>query len=65
MGNDDIQVFDGIAHLSIIDISCPNQLLGFMKWIMEELRSIGDTLETRVAHDLWPLPTYRELITLR
>lgn len=34
MGNDDIQVFDGIAHLKIIDISCPNQLLGFMKWIM-------------------------------
>jgi len=35
MGNDDIQVFDGIAHLKIIDISCPNQLLGIMKWIME------------------------------
>ncbi len=35
MGNDDIQVFDGIAHLKIIDISCPNQLLGAMKWIME------------------------------
>jgi transketolase len=35
MGNDDIQVFDGIAHLKIIDISCPNQLLGVMKWIME------------------------------
>jgi transketolase len=35
MGNDDIQVFDGIAHLKIIDICCPNQLLGVMKWIME------------------------------
>jgi transketolase len=35
MGNDDIQVFDGIAHLKIIDTSCPNQLLGIMKWIME------------------------------
>ncbi|MDY0096314.1 MAG: transketolase C-terminal domain-containing protein [Candidatus Vecturithrix sp.] len=35
MGNDDIQVFDGIAHLKIIDISCPNQLLAAMKWIME------------------------------
>ena len=34
MGNDDIQVFDGIAHLKIIDISCPNQLLGAMRWIM-------------------------------
>jgi len=35
MGNDDIQVFNGIAHLKIIDVSCPNQLLGIMKWIME------------------------------
>ena len=35
MGTDDIQVFDGIAHLKIIDISCPNQLLAAMKWIME------------------------------
>jgi len=35
MGNDDIQVFDGIAHLKIISISCPNQLLGAMRWVME------------------------------
>jgi transketolase len=34
MGNDDIQVFDGVAHLKIIDISCPNQVLGVMRWIM-------------------------------
>lgn len=40
MGNDDIQVFDGIAHLKIIDISCPNQLLGLMKWIMEGNRGL-------------------------
>jgi transketolase len=35
MGNDDITVFDGIAHLKIIDVCCPQQLLGVMKWIME------------------------------
>jgi len=35
MGNDDNLVFSGIAHLKIIDVSCPNQLLGIMKWIME------------------------------
>ena len=35
MGNDDNLVFGGIAHLKIIDVSCPNQLLGIMKWIME------------------------------
>jgi transketolase N-terminal domain/subunit/transketolase C-terminal domain/subunit len=34
MGNDDVTVFDGIAHLKIIDVSCPQQLLGIMKWIM-------------------------------
>ena len=28
MGNDDITIFDGIAHLKIIDVSCPRQLLG-------------------------------------
>jgi transketolase len=35
MGNDDIDIFKGIAHLKIIDVSCPYQLLGIMKWIME------------------------------
>ncbi|MBW2057531.1 MAG: transketolase [Deltaproteobacteria bacterium] len=40
MGNDDIQVFDGIAHLKIINVSCPNQLLGIMKWIMEGGRGL-------------------------
>jgi len=35
MGNDDIMVYDGIAHLKIIDVSCPQLLLSIMKWIME------------------------------
>ena len=35
MGNDDIMVFSEIAHLKIIDTSCPNQLISIMKWIME------------------------------
>jgi transketolase len=35
MGNDDTLVFDGIAHLKIIDTSCPQQVLGAMKWVME------------------------------
>ena len=33
--------------------------------LMESIREIGDQLEHCVAHDLWPLPTYRELLTLR
>jgi transketolase len=40
MGNDDITVFDGIAHLKIIDVCCPQQLLGIMKWIMEGNRGL-------------------------
>jgi transketolase len=40
MGNDDVTVFDGIAHLKIIDVSCPQQLLGIMKWIMAGNRGL-------------------------
>ncbi|HWC95939.1 MAG TPA: transketolase C-terminal domain-containing protein [Candidatus Sulfopaludibacter sp.] len=40
MGNDDIIVFDGIAHLKIIDVACPQQLLGVMKWIMDGNRGL-------------------------
>jgi glutamine synthetase len=32
---------------------------------MEELRKLGDTLETLVADDLWPLPTYREMLFIK
>ena len=35
MGNDDITTFDAVAHLKIIDVSCPQQMLSIMKWIME------------------------------
>jgi transketolase len=40
MGNDDIIVFDAIAHLKIIDVSCPRQLLSIMKWIMDGNRGL-------------------------
>jgi glutamine synthetase len=32
---------------------------------MSELRKTGDKLETMVADDLWPLPTYREMLFIR
>jgi transketolase C-terminal domain/subunit len=35
MGNDDSLVFSELAHFKIIDISCPNQLIGFITWVME------------------------------
>jgi transketolase C-terminal domain/subunit len=40
MGNDDSTTFDAVAHLQIIDISCPQQMLGVMKWIMEGNRGL-------------------------
>ena len=40
MGNDDNTTFDAVAHLQIIDVSCPQQMLGIMKWIMEGNRGL-------------------------
>jgi transketolase len=40
MGNDDVTLFDGVGHLKIVSVSCPNQLLGIMKWIMEGNRGL-------------------------
>jgi transketolase C-terminal domain/subunit len=40
MGNDDNTTFDGVAHLKIIDVSCPQQLLSIMCWIMEGNRGL-------------------------
>jgi glutamine synthetase len=36
-----------------------------LKPAMAELRDVVDTLETLVAADLWPLPTYRDLLFLK
>jgi glutamine synthetase len=32
---------------------------------MTNLRALGDRLETMVADDLWPLPTYREMLFIK
>ena len=40
MANDDATIFDGMAHLKIIDVSCPRQLLSIMQWIMEGNRGL-------------------------
>jgi glutamine synthetase len=32
---------------------------------MEQLRKLGDSLETMVADDLWPLPPYREMLFMK
>ena len=40
MGNDDVTTFDAVGHLKIIDVSCPQQLLSIMKWIMAGNRGL-------------------------
>jgi hypothetical protein len=40
MANDDITIFDGLAHLQIVDISCPQQMLSFMCWCMAGNRGL-------------------------
>jgi transketolase len=40
MANDDCTIFDGMAHLKIVDISCPQQMLSFMKWAMAGNRGL-------------------------
>jgi transketolase len=40
MANDDALVFDAIAHVKIIDVSCPRQMLSIMSWIMEGNRGL-------------------------
>ena len=32
---------------------------------MSAVRTLGDQLETTVADDLWPLPTYREMLFIK
>ncbi len=36
-----------------------------VKPAMDDLRTVVDTLETQVASDLWPLPTYSEMLFLQ
>ena len=40
MGNDDSLTFDAVAHLKIIDVSCPQQMLALMKWVMHGNRGL-------------------------
>jgi glutamine synthetase len=40
---------------------CANDLLG----LMNEVRAHADTLETEVADDMWPLPTYQEMLFIK
>lgn len=40
MGNDDALLYNEAAHVNIINVCCPQQLLAIMKWIMEGNKGI-------------------------
>jgi glutamine synthetase len=52
-------------HHDADPIKHATQISRELKPAMAELRSTVDTLETLVAADLWPLPTYRDLLFLK
>ena len=33
--------------------------------VMDSLRVLADELETRISADLWPLPSYREMLFIK
>jgi len=59
MANDDNLVFDAIAHLKIIDVSCPQQMLALMKWIMEGNRGLVYARLMRTGSPVIYGPDYR------
>jgi glutamine synthetase len=53
------------AHQDAEPMKHAAQISRDLKPAMAELRSTVDTMETLVAADLWPLPTYRDLLFLK
>jgi glutamine synthetase len=53
------------AHHDAEPLKHATQISRELKPAMAELRNVVDTLETLVAADLWPLPTYRDLLFLK
>lgn len=59
MGNDDAIIFSGIAGLKIIDVSCPNQMVGVMRWVMEGNRGLTYIRIMRAGSGVLYAPGYR------
>jgi glutamine synthetase len=53
------------AHHDADPLKHAGQISSELKPAMAELRAVVDTLESLVAADLWPLPTYRDLLFLK
>ena len=59
MGNDDTIVFGAIAGLKIVDVSCANQLVGVMRWVMEGNRGLSYIRIMRSGSAVLHDPGYR------
>ena len=58
MGNDDCTTLDGVAHVKLIDVSCPQQMLALMKWIMAGNRGLLYVRLMRTPSPVLYDPTY-------
>jgi glutamine synthetase len=63
--NATVAVEQASAHQDHEPLKHAAQISRELKPAMAELRATVDTLETLVAADLWPLPTYRDLLFLK
>ena len=59
MGNDDLTTFDAVAHLKIIDVSCPQQMLSLMEWIMAGNRGLLYVRVMRTGSAVLYSPDYK------
>jgi glutamine synthetase len=53
------------AHQEADPMRHAAQISKRLKPAMARLRETGDLIQTQVAADLWPLPTYRDLLFLK
>lgn len=57
---DVVKVPDGLSHIQ----QC-RYLIGTVIPVMNDVRKVADALEHVCADDLWPLPTYQEMLFIR
>jgi glutamine synthetase len=53
------------AHSEADPMRHAAQISRELKPAMARLRETGDAIQTHVAADLWPMPTYRDLLFLK
>jgi glutamine synthetase len=54
-----------VEHHDADPMKHARQIKAEVRPAMAELRKVADELETEIASDLWPMPTYRELLFIK